>query len=247
MNQSLAKTINQRLNSCIQIESAKINRRVSIPDRIDFCLDTQLLEDIEQIRASNIRLKLSARNLANLRHYALLNLPTDLIRDRRELESSGCSYITFATRYSASRDRPITLFSSAIDFEGKISQQVHKNLYQNSLLLTQISQAHYWLVLEVLAQLPLESKFWYSWFVLVFFVVAVAIACSLVWYLNLSFLFKTAVCVGILLFSKLVFKTSIVQKLKSWVIYHLLEGIFARGSRRRQLGIKLLSFLAACN
>lgn len=250
MNQQpLVKTRDKRLNSCIQIDSAKINRRVSIPYQINFCLNAQLLEEIRQIRANNFRLELSARNIVNLRHYALVNLPLDSICDRRQLESIGYSSLTFTTQYSASENQPaVTLFRSEIDLAGKISQQVRKNLYQDSLLLTQISQAHYWLVLEILAQLPLKSTAWYSWPVAACFYIAVAIACAFIWYISpFASIFKVAICLAIVLVSKLVFKTLITKQLKSWVVHHLLKGIFARGFYRQQLGLKLLSFLTACN
>ena len=148
-HQPLAEAIANHLNSCIQIESTKINRRVSIPHRVSFCLDTQLLEQIEQIRAGNSKLKLSADNLANLRYYALLNLPSLICRRYRAI---GNTSLTFTTQYLAAENQPaVTLFSSEIDLSGKISQQVQKSLYQDSLLLAKISQAHYWLVLEILA------------------------------------------------------------------------------------------------
>ena len=249
-HQPLVETINKQLNLCIRIESTKINRRASIPYQVSFCLDTQLLAQIEQIRASNSRLKLSASNLANLRHYALLNLPSELVCHRRNRqESIGNSALTFATQYLAAENHSaVTLFRSEIDIAGKISQQVQQTLCQDSLLLTQISQSHYWLVLEILAQLPLRSKTWYSWLLLGCFAIVVAIACSLIWYLTpLTYLFKIATCLCLIFCSKLVFKTLIIQQLKSWTIYHLLDGFFAKNTYKKQLGLKLLSFLICFN
>ncbi|MEO0014584.1 MAG: hypothetical protein RLZZ535_2973, partial [Cyanobacteriota bacterium] len=64
---------NEVLNSCIQIKLARISRQVTIPDRVCFCLDAKILEKIAQNQANQTKLVLSAANLANLRHYALLN------------------------------------------------------------------------------------------------------------------------------------------------------------------------------
>ena len=245
-HQPQVKTNIERLNACIQIDSTKINRRVSVSHRVSFCLDTQLLAQIEQIRASSSGLKLSANNLANLRHYALSNLPWLIYHHCRQKAFSDLS-LTFATQYLAAENQAaVTLFRSAIDVEGKISQQIQTSLYQNSSLLTQISQAHYWLVLEILAQLPLKPKTWYRWFIIACFALVIAIACGSIWYLTpLTYLFKITICLSSILFSKLAFKTVITKKLKSWVIYHLLDGYLAKGLYKKKVGLKILSFLIA--
>ena len=245
-HQPLVKTTAKRLNACIQIESTKTNRRVLVEHRVSFCLDTQLLAQIEQIRASNSGLKLSANNLVNLRHYALSNLPL-LIGDRPRQKAFSNFSLTFATQYLAGENQAaVTLFCSAIDVEGKISQQIQTSLYQDSSLLAQISQAHYWFVLEILAQLPLKPKTWYRWFIISCFTLIIAIACGSIWYFTLlTYPFKITVCLALILLSKLAFKTIITKKLKSWVIYHLLDGYLAKGLYKKKVGLKILSFIIA--
>lgn len=247
MNHHRDKTTAE-LDACIQIEATKINRRISIPNRVNFCLDRQLLLQIEQIRADNSRLSLSANNLANLRYYALSNLPS-LIYNRGHGQPAHSVSLTFTTQYLAEENQPaINLFRSAIDFEGKVSQQITKSLYQDPSLLTQISQAHHWLVLEILAQLPLKPKSWYRWFVVTCFALIVAIACGFIWYfVSLTNPFKIAICFGLIVLSKLVFKTFVATKLKSLVIYHLLDGYFAKGLYKKKVGLKILCFLTSFN
>lgn len=249
-HQPLPQTFAQRLNESIQIESLKINRR-PIVYRVSFCFDPQLLAEIEQIKAIDAKLKLSSKNLANLRHYALKNLPLAAIYDDlgRHKSNHNNSALTFTTQYIAAPDRPaIAVLRSAIDPEGKISQQVRQDLYQDTLLLTRISQAHHWLVLEILTQLPLKTKAWYSSLVCVCFFIGVAIACSLVWYLiPLTYLFKIVICLCLIMLAKLSFKPFIIPKLKAGITYHLLDGLFAKGSNKKKIGLKILSFLIACN
>lgn len=169
MNYQPSAKLIKRLNDCIKIKSTKINRRTSVAQQVNFRLDWQLIAEIEQIRASNSKLELDSKNLTILRHYALQNLPLesiccDLDRQSPEIIYSD-SALTFATQYSANQNQPhVTLVRSAIDLEGKIFQQVQKQLCQDTQLLEQISQAHYWLVLEILAQLPLRSRTWFAWF-----------------------------------------------------------------------------------
>lgn len=149
---------NEILNSCIQIKLTRISRQASIPTQVCFCLDAKLLEQIAQNQANQTRLVLSATNLANLRHYALLNLPCS------PYSTLAQSCLTFSTVYLVDNEQVSSvLFRSVIDPEGKISQQIKQELIHNPPLLKQISQAHYWLVGEILAQLPFKSKAWYYW------------------------------------------------------------------------------------
>ena len=237
-HQPLAKTTAKRLDACIQIELTKINRRISIPHRVSFCLDSQLLAQIEQVRADNSRLKLSASNLANLRHYALSNLPSLIYKRRSRQPALSNSSLTFTTQYLARANQPaITLFRSAIDLEGKISQQIKSSLYQDSSLLAQI-----------LAQLPLKPKTWYRWFVVTGFVFIVAIACGCIWYFApFTDPFKITICFSLILLSKIAFKFLVIHQLKSWVIYHLIDGYFAKELYKKRIGLKILCFLTSFN
>jgi hypothetical protein len=227
------------LNSCIQIKSTKISRTVTIPHQICFRLDAQMLEQISQLQVRQAKLALSATNLANLRHYALLNLSPQ----QQSPFTQSC--LTFATEYSwEANQESISLFRSVINLEGKISQQITQELSQNPALLREISQAHYWLVAEILAQLPLTSKAWYSWLLASGLAIAMIIINILIWYLiSGNYLPKLIICLSIFLLLTSVAKTLITRQLKSWIIYHLLQGILAKSIMRRKLGLNFLSFL----
>jgi hypothetical protein len=236
---SLPETLNSVLNSCIQIKSKKISRTVTIPHQICFHLDAQLLEQISQLQAHQGNLALSGTTLANLRHYALFNLAP------QEVSPFTQSCLSFATEYSWSANQEsIGLFRSVINLEGKISQQIAQELTHNPSLLREISQAHYWLVAEILSQLPLTSKAWYSWLLASGFAIATMMINILIWYLiSWNYLPKLIICLSIFLLLTSVAKTLITRQLKSWIIYHLLQGILAKSMMRRRLGLNLLSFL----
>jgi hypothetical protein len=227
------------LNSCIQIKSRKISRTVTIPHQICFRLDAQLLRQISQLQAHQTKLALSATNLANLRHYALLNLSPQ----QQSPFTQSC--LSFATEYSESANQEsISLFRSVINLEGKISQQIAQELSYNPSLLRQISQAHYWLVAEILAQLPLTSKAWYSWLLASGLAIAMIVINILIWYLiSWNYLPKLIICLSIFFLLTLVAKTLLTRQLKSWIIYHLLQGMLAKSTMRRRLGLNFLSFL----
>jgi hypothetical protein len=238
-DQNLAASLNDVLNSCIQIKLTRISRQVTIPDQVCFCLDAKLLEQIAQNQANQLTLVLSATNLVNLRNYALLNLPWL----QRSTLTQSC--LTFSTEYLFDNDQVSTiLFRSVIDLEGRISQQIKQELTDNPALLNQISQAHYWLIGEILAQLPFKSKAWYYWLLSSLMAIAIIIINILIWYLiPLNYLAKLLICLGIFLFGKSVLSILITQQLKSWIIYHLLDGILSKSVVQRQIGLKVLSFL----
>ena len=173
------------LNSCIRIEEIRINRRVTVPRQIHFCLDSVILQQIEQAEAINQKLILSPANLANLRYYALINSleKIDPIYPSRFLPVSlKRSPLIFSTNYrSNSCQQPLTLFRSVIDLEGKISQQIPQQLWDNPLLLERISQAHYWLIGEILDRLPLKQRSYSSRFIYCCFLLIAIAAFTAIW------------------------------------------------------------------
>jgi hypothetical protein len=235
----LGQTLNTVLNSCIQIKSTKINRTSAVPHQICFRLNKQLLEQIAHIQDHQTKLALSPTNLANLRHYALLNLSPG---QQSPFTQSG---LTFTTEYSFEEDQDsVSLIKSVIGLEGKISQQIQQDLAANPTLLHQISQAHCWLIAEILEQLPLKAKAWYSWIVVSCLAIAIILINISVWYLiPLNYLPKLLVCLSIFLLLSLVAKTLITKQLKPWIIDHLLQGILAKNIMGRKLGLNFLSFL----
>jgi hypothetical protein len=242
-NKNLSAKSNDVLNSCIQLKLTRISRKLTIPQQVCFCLDAKLLEQIAQNQADQVKLALSATNLANLRYYALLNLPW---KQRLTLAQS-C--LIFSTEYSLDRHNPdcTALFRSEINLEGKISQQIKQELAQNPSLLNQISQAHYWLIGEILAQLPFKPKAWHSWSSISFLAIAIIIInliTILIWYLiPLNYPAKLLFLFVIFLGLKIVSTRLITKQFKSWIIYHLLDGLLATNIISRRLGLQVLSFL----
>jgi hypothetical protein len=231
-------SLNEVINSCIQIKLTRISRRATVPHQVCFCLDAKLLKQIAQNQA-NTKLVLSATNLANLRYYALLNLPCS----PHAILAPSC--LTFSTEYLFDNEQvSTTLFRSVIDLEGKISQQIKQELIDNPALLNQISQAHYWLIGEILAQLPFKSKAWHYWLLSALIAIALIATNILLWYLMpFNYLAKLLICLGIFLFGKSVSSILITQQLRSWIIYHLLDGILSKSVVKRQIGFQVLSFL----
>ena len=241
---------NSAINSCIQIEEARISNRASRPHQVYFCLDSDLIRQIEWVKENNHKLILSPRNLANLRYYALVNSP---------LEQIGLSYpwrsakffflqrspLIFTTDYLfPNSHQPLTLFRSVIDLEGKISQQIHQKLWQNPQLLPRISQVHYWLILEILAQLPLGQKNQYLWLIIsCCSLIASMICLGIYYFLGLSYLLNVAIYVSIILIINISLKKVIIKQLKSLIIHHLIDGFWGKSVKVRLVGLQILNFI----
>ncbi|PSB07061.1 hypothetical protein C7B62_21060 [Pleurocapsa sp. CCALA 161] len=238
-NKNFPVDSNGLLNSCIQLKFTRISPKVTIPQQVCFRLDGKLLEQIAHNQANQVKLAVSATNLANLRHYTLLNLPWS-----QPLTFTQSS-LTFSTEYSLDNQQPSTiLFRSTISLEGKISQQIKQELAHNPSLLKQISQAHYWLIAEILAQLPFKSKAGSSWLLVGFLAIAMVVINILIWYLiPLNYLTKLSICLGIFLLLKLLLTRLIKHQLKYWIIYHLLDRLSANSGFRQRIGLKVMSFL----
>ncbi len=238
-NKNFPVDSNDLLNSCIKLKFTRISPKVAIPHQVCFRLDGKLLEQIAHNQANQVKLAVSATNLANLRHYTLLNLPWS------QPLTFAQSSLTFSTEYSLDNQQPSTiLFRSTISLEGKISQQIKQELAQNPSLLKQISQAHYWLIAQILAQLPFKSKAGSSWLLVGFSAIAMVVINILIWYLiPLNYLTKLSICLGIFLLLKLLLTRLIKHQLKYWIIYHLLDGLSAKSSFRQRIGLKVMSFL----
>ena len=234
------------LNSCIQIEEIQINRSTSIPHRIDFRLNQANLEYLEEIKSNKRKLRLSSAKIANLRCYVLHNA----FREQQLITKAKYkglflwrSPLTFSTCYGSPNQQSTILLRSAIDLQGKISQQVQRDLYQNPQMLTRISQVHYWLIAELLAQLPLKS-YRSSWLFLACSFIIATLVSLMSWYLfscHKLLALIIAFCVFWLLNTYL--KKTLTKFIKSWLIYHLAEGILAKSVVKRQIGLKFLSWL----
>lgn len=233
------------LNSCIQIEEIRINRSTSIPHKINFHLDLATLEYFEAILEKR-RLRLSRAKIANLRCYVLHHAYAQLITNSKSQRTSPRlrSPLIFATHYLFSANQQsMILLQSAIDLRGKISQQVQRDLYRDREMLTRISQVHYWLISELLAQLPLKSNR-SSWLVLACSFLIATLLGLISWYLfPFNKLLTLIIVLSVFWLLNTGLKKTLTKLIKGWVIYHLVEGILAKSVVKRQIGLKLLSSL----
>lgn len=239
--------LNRAINCCIQIEKIRISH-VTVPHGVNFQLNADLLRQIGQSRDNKQQLLLPAAVLADLRYYALINVPLEQLR----LSSSwggmtnrfGRSLLTFSTNYSFSNSqRTLTFFRSSINLEGKISQQIHQDLWQNPQLLAQISQAHYWLIGEILAQLPLESKHKYSWLVFTSLITIVILSGLIInYFFSLSLLLNLVIGFSLFLLLNIGLKKTVIEQINSLIIYQMIDGLLSRSTLIRQLARQILQF-----
>lgn len=234
------------LDSCVQIEEIQIDRSTSIPHQINFRLDLATLEYLEAIELDRRRLRLSPTKIANLRCYVLHNAFVDQLVTNSKSQSSSSrprSPLTFSTHYASANQQSTILLRSAIDLKGKVWQQVQRDLYQNPQMLARISQVHYWLISELIAQLPLKSHK-SSWLVFSYsFVVAVLLG-WLGWYLfPFNKLLYLIIAFSVFYIFNTCFKKTIAELTKRWLIYYLVEGFLAKSVIKRQIGLKFLSLL----
>ena len=228
------------LNSSIRVAPMRISRRLTVPQRVEFCLNAATLSQIEKLSDRNLRLNLSQDNLTNLQHYALLNLSLTTGRSyRSQVKIRPCPALVFATSYSFATDRtPTILMQSVIDPAGKISQQIRQDLTQNPLLLGKISQAHYWLIAEIIAQISPTFKTWLERLILGCMAILLLLLCGLVWFFMPDIFYrKIAVCLGVLFCSRLLFRILLIERLHALIIYHLTEGILANNLLAKRCGL----------
>lgn len=251
ISRQITATINNTLNSCIKVKETRISRRATIPDQVHFCLNSNLIKQIEWVQENNHQFILSSSNLASLRYYALVNAPLEEVGLIYSWRSTQLSFgeqrspLTFTTNYLFSHSQqPRTLFRSFVDIEGKISQQIHQDLYQDTQLLPRISQAHYWLVLEILAQLPLKPNSQHSWLLWGYFLLLTSIISLLLnYYFNINILLNLAIYMFVIITIRTIFLKIIFQQLKPLVIYHLRSGLLSKNIKIRKIGLQILNFI----
>lgn len=243
--------INNILNSCIQVEEARISRKITIPRQVNFQLTPEIINSIEQIILNKQKLSLSSANLADLRYYALLNssiaktsnsiYPKSFIK-QLSLEQS-C--LIFSTNYFlVTNQNPTTVVRSVIDLTGKISQQIQQSFWHNSQLSSRVLDAHYWLILQILDQLPLKSGNRINWLFWSLFLPTIIIVNILTWYfLPLNYLLKIVIICTILYLSKISLRYLIEKHLKFWILHHLIYSFLGKKVYRHQFGLNLLSLI----
>lgn len=239
----------KRISSWIQLEEVKLSKKVSIPRRVRFYLNGELLQQLAQIRHLQQSLPLPPRLLNQLRYYALLNSPLEQVSliNYHFSGKRGClarSGLIFDTDYFdvAQQGSSLTLLRSVINSEGKITQQVHQDLLHNPKFLEQLATVHYWLIAEIMAQLPCKSKY-FSCLVWMSLLTLASIICLIInYYFSLSLFVNLAILGAVLI----IFQTKLTSKLISWfksqLIYHLVVGLLVKDKKIRHIASRILMF-----
>ena len=236
MSDRRTPNLHNPIDSCIQVESVKIDKRTTIPQQICFYLDAKTITAIEQIKTQKRKLRLSPTNLAILRCYTLFNLP--LPKTNWQLLNRSC--LIFSTKYVESESNDI-LLRSTIDPQGKISLQIKQEILQNPALLERICEAHYWLIAEILTQLPFKSKSGRSLLIYGCLVLTTFAACNFIWYFLAQSPVKLIICLFLVGVQLIAIAAS--KRLKSWTIHQLLIRVFSQGTISRKLSLKIINFI----
>ena len=232
----------QDLNSCIEIESDRVSRRVTIPRRVKFKLTPEVIEGVLHLKASKGNLKLSSRQITNLRYYALLN---SCLQDESRYQHCQPLELVFSSNMPTGDRFSATAIRSTINSSGKISQEIQQDLWQDSYLRSPAIEVHYWLIKEILRQIPLSKRDRASVLIL-FCWLPIAIAFSvLLWFcLPLFWLFKAIFTIVAIVLSKMFLNYLIINRFKLWILKQLSNGVFSLNNRRRKIGFDLLSFIS---
>lgn len=233
---------NRFLSSCIKVEEKRISRQATIPNRVYFELNQDLVNRIEEIKAEYGSLHLKPEQLTNLRYYSLINSPlaNDSVVDSDRLS------LVFSSNYLPTNSQiKTTVIRSTIHLTGQISQEIQRDLWQDTSLSSQVIQAHHWLTAEILRQLPLESKnhtlliFWVLW------IASALLFTGIFWYfIFLPFILKVIVNMLVFLLLKKSTKYIINYRLKQFILDQLFNGYLSNKTSKRQLGFKILSLLS---
>lgn len=223
-------------DSCIHLDERRISRRRMIPCGVYFELNRDILAEIDLAQKNCDRIELSDEKLTNLRYYALLSFI-----EYRRFGYHHTSELVFSTNYLR-HGKQVTVVRSVINPEGKITQQIQENLWQNLPLCDRLIQAHYWLIFQILTQLPLPIKNYnrlLSWtFALM---VTVASAIPIFYWLSLSWFIKILLLILLLVLFKIVYQYLLAKLIRLWILHQLVFGFLANGTKKRHIGLKLLS------
>ncbi len=234
-------TSHQVLNSCIQVAEVRISRRLTMPCQINFRLNADLLEQIEQIKAKNQCLKLSNPKLATLRYYTLINSSLNI---KITSVQERLSPLNFTTNYIFPDNQHLTVVRSLIDLEGQITQQIQQDLWHNPRLLERVINAHHWLIGQVLIQLPLKTpKPILRLLKVLLLLVWIIVAVYLWYFLPLNNLLKILIIYCSFYLAKKYLIALIKQQGKIYFLKAVFKGFLANTNRKRQIALNILSTL----
>ena len=243
-------TAQEILNSCLEIEKTRINRKFVLPRRIVFRLNPDVLQQLEEIKAENLELPMDGQNLDNLRYYILLNSNFPEILKFKEQQHSlksaslSPSSLTFATNYLASNSPETTVICSEFDLAGQVTQQIQQDLWHKPQLLPRIVEIHHWLIVQILTCLPLQKSDHLSQAIaFLWLIISLGISLYLGFYLPAHIAFQT-IFAGLCFYLlskhlKKIFK----QIIRSWSLSYLASSFGKKAIKKRQLAWIVLANL----
>lgn len=220
------------LSSCIYISREQISRRHIVPNGVRFYLNQDYLHEIKQAQTEKTKITLSPYLLADFRYYILI-----------ERHSHIPSDINFSTYYEHN-EQEIAKIKSTISVEGKVVQQICHDEWQDYKLLQEITNAHHWLIQEMLSQLPLEknNNKWLSWVIAL--VITILITPIILLSIEAIDLFELILIICLFLILQKISKIFIIAYLRNWILSQLLFGVFSYRSKDRKIGFDLLSLFS---
>jgi hypothetical protein len=219
-------------NSSIYLDRESVDRSLNIPRSVNFELDRDSLEAIIEASQCDRQITLNAETLTDFRYYVLISS-----QDKERT-------LTFLTHYWQNGEK-IPVIRSVIALNGKISQQIRRDCLQNPQLLPKLIRVHYWLILQMIAQLPFATSKFISCLpqliLLIFNALAVVV---IITYLPANWLVKLLSIAIVFTCSNLSLKSLLRIYLKPWILSQLLAGCFASRPKSRQMGLELLKAIS---
>lgn len=192
------------LGSFIQIES--LDRRIENSfDRVCFYLDPEIINRIRATQTQRNYLTISPSLLTSFRYYVL--------RDVRECLQSG---LIFYTYYCS-----LPVIKTTIFLNGEVINQIRYDCLKSPELIERILNIHYWVIEQMLRQLPLPKHLNLLYFLALISVGVIAIG-IFVATINSSWAIiyaLIAIVVMAIVYQKKIF---LEIKFKRWLLYQKL-------------------------
>ena len=215
----------------ISVKKELISPGIIVPAQVDFNFNQSYLKQIIHQKSNFKQLKLSPELLGDFRFYSL------------QLNKAVPNFsLVFITHY-AEEHQPIAVIKSVVSYDGKITQQICRSLFKNTLLLDDLVASHYWLIDQICDRLSFEyakQGNLLAWGLSI--VIAILIAPLLFYFVAINWLIKLIIIFVILLLLYLIIKTSFQKYLNSFLLQQFLFGFFARNTKRRKIGWFLLQY-----
>ncbi|GAB4554968.1 MAG: hypothetical protein Tsb0014_47700 [Pleurocapsa sp.] len=235
-------------DSYIYIDEQRVNRQQSIPCGVRFELDSNNLIEINLERENNTKIQLSRDTLTNLRYYIFCASQTHqrLLEHnfKRSLKLITAPTELVFTTNCLKQQESISVIRSVINLDGKITQKIQYDLWQNSAQFNKLLNIHHWLIVQIMTQLPLKSQNYLeplSWVLSLIFSAIAGLLIFNFWSANI--LFKMLLICLILLIIKITIKYLLKFKIKQWIIDQLLLGFLGQGVRKRNLALQIINIL----